>query len=465
MKQVEIRALLEPHLKARLHALTKGRDLGNGTPLADAAAVVAAIDLTKTGSRTAKDPAGSVAAMTDGQLLSVAEDVAAIVGETGNDKTLLRTLPHGTEMAPGFRSGVAISRTMFVPMRGVPGLHVPEDRGAMRAGEGSRLLREAIVKRLSKLPAMDVPVPSVDDVTITLDQYYSEMISVPLRSGPGTTYRHSRRIEAAETLLDAEIDGIAAEVAEMARDVWKQRERIDASGAEVAELVEPILVAARREGLPLALLGMKLDDSRLRYGGGYGETIPVFSMLGNDLKREEWSAFDWKRDTLPDQLGKQIGVLRRRKRILDEMSANGLRGRIERVTLAAIRNLAPDPTETLRRIARERRVTIKTGRGGRKTDPLRLTWKDGRVQSTFLFNKDVSWKQGSLIVNKTQFPQAVLDTLPGKPISALIEHPFLQPQDVIRSVRTGQYGDARWMVFNVDASWTTFDAETGEVAA
>lgn len=462
MKFKDTRAAIWPHVAARLRALDPQSDLGNGTLLADAAATVAAHVIAKRGASTAKNPEMSAQILSDQDLQQIIGDVRDLMVETRTQAR--RPLPGGLVLEDGWRTGVRIGNHQYVPIRGLPGLHeVASMRDLTQPGQpGETRLREEIAFHFLRIPEMDVPKPTAEAIRVQTDQRYRDRLLIPMRGGPKTLYDEEEMIEPAETLLDIEIDLIARTAAAKAADLWSRRREVDSAYSKVSKEVTPLIDAERAKGVPVRLAGVRVVETGKGTTWGHITITPVIEVLGNDLTPTMWQPFVPKGSTLTAVLKTQMTVQRRRKRIMDEASASGMRGRIERVTLAAVRAYAKDPAEALRKMARTRRLTIPTAGPGERKDPIRLTWRDGKVIASFPFTKDITWAHGTLIVKTTQFPAAVLDSLPGRPISALIEHPFLQAGDTIRSIRDRDR-EGGWIHFHVDSSWSSFDAETGEV--
>lgn len=465
MKHMEIRAALEPYARARMTALEPKTALGNGTRLADAAATILTAVLARQGVKAFRKPEETVAAVTEVELREVFDTVRDLVNDGDSDRKV--TLSGGVTLEAGYRSGIVVGTIGYVPVRGMPGLHDSSAWGSAPGDPGDEKLRREVAKAMARLPAMDVPVVGMTDVAVRHDYRWRDVLVVPMRGGPGVTYMDETRIHPVETLLDIEIALIAQTVAAKARDMWKQSPQIDVEYQRVLAEIGPVLDAAKADGLPVRLAGVKVSRAYGRI-----DVDPLVEVLGNDLKPAIWTPDTSQGTSLEKATRSQMVIQRRRKRIMDEAAVEGARGRIDRVTLAAIRAHAADPAEVLRRMAKSRRVTVRNGRpegthaGGRPLDkhnPLRITWRNGRIESSFEFAEGIAWQHGTLVLKKAQFPQTVLDMLPGKPISALIDHPFLTPDDRIRSVRVQDREDG-YKYFNVDASWTTFDAETGMAA-
>jgi len=463
MKRADIQDILQPLLAARLHPLTDA-DIGNGTPLADAVASALAFDLATGCTRIMARAQEEVDALTDDQLrdaIELVRDAIAI-----NENRQLGTLPHGATVKGRSDPGLDMARVQptkdpkktrtlhayMNPLRGIPGLHEYGDRG-LPERPGAERLRHEIARQLATLPACDVAPAGVDDIKLPTRWKWRDTLELPIRGGPGTTFLHSEHITMTEKMLDIDIALQAAATRELVARVIKDRDKVDrAYGKMVAEF-QGTMDKAKAEGVPFTFNGIHIHE---RHGTTHIDA--QFSVLGNDLEPTTWIAPDYGAG-LKKAVENQLGTQRKRKRILDEAGAAGGRGRVDQITLNAIRALTDDPEALLRRIARDRNVTIDAGRNGKKTDPVRLAWKNGRVESSFALTDKASWNYTRLIFKGVQLPEAVLMTLPGKPISTLVEHPFLEGDHVIRSARCSRWGA---LFANIGATWTIFDAETGK---
>jgi hypothetical protein len=465
MKHADIRAALLPHARERMRAIEPDADLGNGTPLHEGTATILAACLARGGVKAFRNAKTTVDAVPDDVLREIVVAVRDLIGDVDSSKKVMLSI--GVELQAGYRTGVTVGTNHYVPLRGRPGLHDFPNEEGLPTEPGSLMLRREVAKAMAMNRPMDVAPPRFDEIEVRRDYRTRDVLAVPMRGGPGVTYMEEDRIHPAETLLDIEIHLIARTAAAKARSLWDERDTIDQEYGRVMSEIGPVLEKAQAEGLPVRLAGVSVNRS-------FSQTrvTPLVEVIGNDLKPAMWKPDTSQGTTIHDATHRQMAVQRRRKRIMDEAGESGARGRIDRITLAAIRGYADDPAEVLRRIGRSRRLTIRGGRaerthlGGRplpERNPLRITWRNGRVGSSFEFTKDITWQNGTLVLKKASFPQTVIDLLPGKPITALIDHPFLTADDRIRSVRVVDKEDG-FKYFNVDTSWTTFDAETGIAA-
>lgn len=450
MRKTEIVAVLEPPLAARLAALDDG-DLGNGTPLSAAVATAIAVDMASRGVKIARHAAERVAEITDDQLRAAIAAFRECLAHRNTQTS--HALPYGTVMAASYQAGVKIGANHYIPLRGMPGLHERGTAGLSDA-PGRLLLRQEVHRAMAALPASDVPAPGIDDIVVESRWRWRDSIRIPMRGGPGVTFVHEQHIPLTETMLDIDIALQAGEIAEIARTILRQRDEVDAEYRTVLGAIQPLLDRAQREGLHFVFKGVNIDRR-------HGRTVatPKFETLGHDLRPEIWEAPTYGSKDLVKTVTNQLVVQRRRKRVMDEAGRAGARGRVDEVTLRAIEALTDDPAATLRQMAGRRNVVIQGGRRGAKSDPVRLSWKNGRVESSFAITARASWNYGRLVIKGVDLPDTVLDTLPGKPVSALVEHPFLDGGHTIRSITNHGRG---WMFVNIELAWTVFDEATGE---
>lgn len=450
MKKMEIKAVLEPLLAARLAPLDEG-DLGNGTPLSAAVATVIAIDMASKGARVAREAESRVAELTDEQLTAAIDGFRECLANRNTQ--ISHTLPYGTIMGASYQAGVKIGPHYYLPLRGIPGVH---ERGTpgLPAAPGKELLRQEIHRAMAALPATDVPVPGIDDIVVVNRWRWRDAVRVPMRGGPGVTFVSEQHIPLAETMLDIDIALHAATIANAARMIISQSKQVDVEYKLVVTAIQPLLDRAQREGLHFVFTGINIDKAH-----GRMNAIPKFETLGHDLRPETWEAPTYGSKDLVKTITNQLRVQRRRKRVMEDARRAGARGRVDEVTLRAIDALSDDPAATLRQMAGRKNVTIQGGRRGTKSDPVRLAWKNGRVESSFTITDKASWNYGRLIIKNVELPDTVVDTLPGKPISALVEHPFLDGAHTIRSITGRGRG---WLFVNLDLAWTVFDEATGE---
>lgn len=455
MKATQAMRPFLPHALRRAEALVPEGAIDNGTSLAAATASIVAAVLARQPIAKRRDPEKAVAALSDADILEVRDAVEELVSV--DDHRLKRVVDFGkpVELQAGYGTGITIVRDRYAPVRDRPGLHPFGEAEYGPDLPGAGLLRERICAAMATLPEMDVSPPTPDDIRIEQAYKYRDRVSVPMRGGPGRTFLHQENIQPSESLLDAEIDDIAATMREKAANLWAVRDQVDEAYENLLLRIGPMLERAQAEGVRMSLAGINVHMS-----AGTPHLRFEFDVLGNDLQPGNWTAYVMQNGTIEAVVANQIAVQRRRAKLLAEAQANGARGRIDLVTLNALRDLVADPAAALRELGTNRRITLQLGRRGKKRDTFGLSWRNGTVMSSFALAENIVWSYGRVSVRKKSFPQAVLDQLPGKPVAALLDHPYLDPQRTIRSVSGSNGG---YLTFNVGAESVEFDPATGKI--
>lgn len=462
-----MRAAIAPHVAMRLNQLIPFEDIGNGTGLAEAAASVVAQKLAEGGIKAARDPQKALDAISDEQLIEVADAVRWLIDDredgsrkVWNDSFTLSGRRQVGVHVEGRKLKKGSTNQTLVPRDTMPGLHEYPNRDSRRIGGPNEMrLRLAIMERLKNLPPMDVPHPTLAEIVVTSEEFWSQRIMMPLRCGPGITLQHEFGVGMIETMLTWDLGEAANKIFDICEQTWEHRAFIDESYARCAELIEPVMAKVRALGIHYRFIGVELNMNHLKFNST-PKVLPVFEILGNDLRPMQWRPWTSKGiDDVADAVEGQMAVQRKRKRELDKAAQNGARGMIAKVALAAIEASTSDTAEVLRLIGSRQKVKIDLGRKGRREDPLRLSWRNGIVHSSFSISDNISWGQGRLTVKNTQIPQTILQHLPGRSISTMLEHPLLNPGDTIRSVS----GRGSYLRVNVDFESRAFDSIKGAI--
>lgn len=450
MKLYENRDALQSMLAERMRALDAS-DLGNGTPFADAAATIAAHDMAMRGSKALKDKPALVAAEPEEHLRGVMQAVHEVLDAGHGRKAWL---PSGLQINGSARVGVNIGMHHYVPVSSLPGLHVnlraPDDP----LGFNVDALRTLITEGIATLPPMDVAPPQAHEIEIGHVGGYRSYISLPLRGGPGVRTPHHTTHPRVERELRAGLEGIAAEVVEMARDAWERRDEFDAAYAATSAVIAAVMDKARTSGLAMRYMGAQSSD------GHRPRCMPVFEILGRDLRPTRWQPWAGDTEGLAKALAGQLTVQRRRAKQLAASIAAGGRVRVEAVTLAALRASGQDVPAMLTKVHRTGQAAFKLGRLPNKHDGMRLAWRDGMVTSTFNFSENATWSYGVLILRNIALAASIIPSLPGKRIGDVVEHPFLAEAGTIRSVNAVNH---QWLKLYVAGSSHAFDPTTGEM--
>jgi hypothetical protein len=249
-----------------------------------------------------------------------------------------------------------------------------------------------------------------------------------------------------------------------ARMIWKHHEYADGIAARIRKALTPIVDDAVARGAEVRLIGVVPLSVAETKSGPEGSFNVMLEVLDQSGARATWTTYtqtmsiDFVEDAakaVANQMKVQVARARR-KRANDEA---GIAGSIDTMTLAALRSTGRNVEEILRTLKGTRQVKVELGRKGRLKDTLRMTWKEGVVHSSFDITERARWIQGQIILGETVLPEAVIQSMPGRPLTDLVAHEWIDPAATIRSL--GNRG--RWTFIRVKVATASFSAETGEI--
>lgn len=171
----------------------------------------------------------------------------------------------------------------------------------------------------------------------------------------------------------------------------------------------------------------------------------TFLILGADLEEVEWTAAAGAKEgpekEIRRKLASQLQVQRRRRKRLDEAVASGTK-RVDVVALKALIEAGVDPSEYIDRPT-TRKISdraIESIDAPIMSDKISFSWRDGLLRCRFGLQKGAWWNETKLIVS-SDIPQTMRQALKGKPLSMVIDHPWLSEGIVIKEIRNMPYGD------------------------
>ncbi len=221
--------------------------------------------------------------------------------------------------------------------------------------------------------------------------------------------------------LPEQIEAFASSIVADMRMLWKRRKEVRARVEEVREAAETGLRGDPRMGGQHSVQAIAVDlsmvhtypislfveyrtlDEALRPG-----TVIDFVPANYPFEERVWPA--------PRALSYRQAFRHR----LAALGANGLIDEIaEAVALAAPGGIAP----ILKQLATsyETRAVLPT-----PTGPLfaTLIWRDGVIEAELSMPGKLDWYSGRLELEGVRLPEAVLASLPGKPLASIVELPF-----------------------------------------
>lgn len=219
--------------------------------------------------------------------------------------------------------------------------------------------------------------------------------------------------------------------------------RSDETAAFARAMEEVIRAELTRARLPEMLLGVRCGCVRAPWENE-NETDPkvvwyavTLSGLGEDLLPRRWSIVAMpKLDGIGENLKEAVRAERRNRRAVAEGA------RVDPVVLAA---LGPDATRDLYDTTAA--WTRKKERPGNARMPAsrmperfprcldKTALRAGVLTATVTLDKGICWSLGELTLGKTILPEAVLMALPGMRMGDVVEHPWLDQDALIASVK------------------------------
>lgn len=448
---------LEPAVRERLALLLGDRKLSNGTRFSNAVATIVAHDLAAQPKKLVMNPEELAGKYSDDDIRAIAAELEACL--INKDYPAFQ-MPSEKWITPvRMATGIYFERDAFFPCVGQEGLHL--HREIKRGGHNPNVekLQQAVFERMQTLPPMDVPKPELADIKIIQDtEKWRDTLIVPMRGGPGKLFGYELKIEPVPYLLDNSIDFILSEIMQKAREQWDNREEVDQQYEIIADYMKGLQAKIQKEEVTFSF-----DGLRIHFTGITKQIIPMFTVLGNGLRPEQWSDYNWAYGKVAHDfksIMNQYALQRRRAKILMKAKAENGRGRIDSITLAALRASNEDVAEMLKKLSIKQRIVTKIEMKSGKNTALNLSWRNGVVMGSFSFDKNTAWNYGSFVLKNRALPASVISSLIGRRLNELVEHPFIDPSVDIRSV-TGQNGG--WLKINARIKTFVFNPETGEI--
>lgn len=448
---------LEPAVRRRLALLLGDRTLSNGSKVSNAVATIVAHDLAYQPKKLVMDPERLANAYADHEILEIAAAVELCLLSREADGF---QLPSSKIINPvRYATGLYLDREVFHPWGGREGLHLTREINRNEDSPNAEKLRQAVYQKMQTLEDMDIPRSRMEDIKLIYEsQKWRDVLIVPMRGARGKIFDYEMQIEPIPFLLDGSIDSIANAIAEKAADQWKHRDIIDQQYEIIAQHMETLRGQIEKENITFFFEGIRIHQA-----GQSLHTVPMFTVLGNSLRPEQWSDYNCNQVKIPydfKSIMNQYTVQRRRAKILNKTKAENGRGKIDSITLKALQSSKEDVAETLKRLGAKQRITLKMGVQTGRFDTLNLSWRNGVVMGSFSFDKYTAWSYGTFILKNKELPATVISSLIGRRLNELVEHPLIDPDVHIRSV-TGQNGG--WLKINANIKTYVFNPESGEI--
>lgn len=250
------------------------------------------------------------------------------------------------------------------------------------------------------------------------------------------------------SVLDWTLEGVQAcipNLALLANEVHDARRRARATVA-----------AWRERGLPARVVDVHLAP----YDHWRGSLQPLTRLLLETLDEKLQPAIEkldsWAEQDIDSMLADARLDLSRRTERRDALMRQGATGSINQLALNAIGQVG-DVAGTLRRFRSERRLRL--------ADDTRIMIEDGMVDAANYTDENrFSWHREGLSVSTAVELKRDVATAVGRPVTELIEHPFLSPDmSVLKAEWSLDNTDDRWLVIDLAMPWRLFCSTTGRV--
>jgi hypothetical protein len=436
----------ENDLLPRLRKLLADRDLGNGTPLADAAAIAIALD-----ARTASVGRSEVLALTDDDLLGAADEVHRQINKSAGAP---RALPFGA-LLPNV-TGLSIREHVLFPEAGRPGLHL---FGTLREDAyGSNLERLAAMIELrtcgQPYRAMGLPTPSsVGDIGMRHNLDFS-----PLAEAGGVAMRH--RISQSSddifcTLMPKDLERLADDITKAMAYLWVMQRIVGKRVDEVRSRVEFLLASAHK---PTCLVSLRLVAYDWADDEGEDSDSPNLQVEYNALDDalRPGSVLQQVHGNMDCQALRVDHYWENRSRRRAELIAQGAVGYVDELAAAIVRAAPEGEQAVLYRLSTEldTYVTLPCGEDDIRVN---LSWTDGRIRAHFRGPLIRTGLDGFEV--RAVLPLSFMAAALGRSMSTLVELPFAF-DGVIETVEDA--GDG-WLRFTFVQKWLLIDGGYGSL--
>lgn len=409
-----VQDLNERRLERRCQEIFAPVKMPNHTPAADAVYAALIADMQAAGA-----PTSALNDLTRDQLVNV---VCEILDEIGNSSGKRFALPFGTDAYSRTPGSLTIGVRDFVLDAGRPGLHPMETVSMAAHGPNLERLTASILRKTKKLACRrlggPIPVHIVGSDSRHVVQF------APLPEAGGAVLQRGAWDSGAERFCAAlpwQIEQMAKSIVEDMRVLWNRR-------AEIGERVEEVRNAAEAgiraeaglaERASVKAIALDLHLQREHAVCLYIEYEALDEALRPGTVLDFFPAGDVVRGGLlspPHDVVARAGVRER-------LEAVGAQGWIDEIAHGVASASSEGAAAVLARLsnAYETLVILPTATG-----PMYATlfWRDGVIKAEVTLAGKLEWFNGRLELRDVRLPETIIEALPGRPLSSLVDVPF-----------------------------------------
>lgn len=411
------RAFIEAKLRQRLFDLIGFHDVGNGTPLVEAAATAIAF-----AARMAVADAATADLLYDDELIDAAFNLKWALNS--GDGFEFR-LPFGATAMSRLPGGVAIDGAEYVLDSGRAGLHPVGTTRRDAHGLNLERLRELIERKTRRLACRRLGLPS--PASVSSDDSRENLHWSPCAEAGGVVLQRlaletgaDRFCAAMPTQLAAFADAIVRDM----RELWKHRAAIGRRVDGIRRAAQAHIMEEHGQEGPVRLATIAVDMS----GQSGDEPVSLYLELDSlDEALRPGRVLDF----VSSREGSDITRLwirddyASRAKNFAELAALGATGRISDLA-AGVAAAAPEgQAAVLARLGRdlETQVVIPSAIRGRHDTYAVLYWRNGRIEAEVT-------KPGELVARsdrielRAALPETAIAAMTGRPLSDAVELPF-----------------------------------------
>lgn len=406
--------LNELRLARRLSRYLAPLKMPNGTLPADAVHDALLADMREAGASTA-----ALNALTDEQILNA---YCAIVWEIDRGCGQQFTLPFGSTAVSTTPGTLRIGAQDFVLDAGRSGLHPLETVTRAAHGRNLELLTAAILRKTKRLACRrlgaPIPVQIVGRDSRQLIQF------APLAEAGGAVLQRGTWDTGANRFCAAlpwQIEELAKSIVADMRVLWNRRVEISKRVNEVRKAAEAGLQAESGQSDRVSVRAIALE---LKLQHDYPVDVYIEYHAIDEALRPgtvvDFMPANWDISDGVHSPPKDVVV---RSGVKDRLVAAGAQGWIDEIA-HSVASAAPEGrTAVLARLSSnyETMVTLPTTSG-----PMYATlfWQDGVIKAEITFRDKLEWFNGHLELKDVKLPETIIETLPGRLLSSLVDLPF-----------------------------------------
>lgn len=437
-------AFLQAAGLGKLQAAGRGRDAGNGTPLADAAATLLAFDARRAGMAPAR-----IALLDDHVVEQTLEDVWRLLndGRTGRIE-----LPFGTAATSRARGSASIADVDLTLVEGTPGLTREELAPVDLEGSNLDILLGAVTRHVSRQKCRTLGSPEPVSVEGRFQEWLLRFPPCAEAGGVSPEFDFPDRPVCWRT--HGELVELAGRMAEAMAAFWRGRAAIARAAGDLRARLAREISAAGAGAEELSIVRLAICPTQDLTFGASGFHVDV-EALDDAMRPGVIRMHVRARDRFDAGWFYPIRHHASRRAALDA----GEPTFIDDFALAIARAAPEGATAVLARLAGKLATDVRLPLDGGRIMVARLYWADGIVAADLFGTGRLEHSMNALTVIDQPLPETILSNARGRMLGEIVGLPFEAPFPITYVDQRGS--DRVTFLFETEAR--TFDARTGAI--